>query len=393
MRRSAVVLLCVVIAGAGCSSDPAPPAPAAAPSAAEAATEAMRPYLDAFEELRAHAEALGGTRVEGGRIVSAEHAPGGAERLRALLVRVQPVLERVMEAAAGPAGDWTEPEPVVWIMEGPALEELEAVAGRNVEKQGPIRHLARWLVADAARLLEAGDPAGTTDRLVAVVRLARHSADEPALIGRANPTYEVLAQGWAGAIAGLPEGERARLREELARLAPLDPKGLAAFGVEASERALRALEAELNVEHPRVVLGAIVRHRGIPAEQYRELEHDAREIAAMYEGPLGAETWRRAFVAQAVLAEPEVDPARVRTDVIERALGEAERLLGVLREAARAGDPEPGLIETLDAIERDRTQILRMVLDQAVLGLVALPATREIHERLLNAVGGDRGGR
>ncbi len=117
-----------------------------------------------------------------------------------------------------------------------------------VELCGHLRIAARVLNADAARLVEAGDPAGAAERLGAIYGLASQVADEPvlsvtlvnaAVLELANHTVVELAAA-KGPRRLRPEDARA-LEAAIARLDPDDPAGMVrAQRTDPVERASRA---------------------------------------------------------------------------------------------------------------------------------------------------------
>ncbi|MEX2218813.1 MAG: hypothetical protein WD749_08640 [Phycisphaerales bacterium] len=252
MRWPLPIAAALALAVAACEEKPKPTANAGQPPAAAASRpNAADLYRDAWSRISRELNlATGMFSFQDGviRVEASENGPATWEEIADLLRRNQPVVNDLVAAAAADRCDWGFP---------PASSiSRRADMGPMLEVHGKRRMMARVLRADAIRAWRDGDEPGAVARMSALYGLVCHSPGEPtvtwalvdvALLTLANET----ARGMADAPPHLSASHRKALLDQLNRLDPSDPAGLAKARKAEGPGDAR-LEQSLNEAHARL---------------------------------------------------------------------------------------------------------------------------------------------
>ena len=269
---------------------------------------------------------------------SSDAAPDEKPKLIAFLEGVQPTVHRAIEATK------LNLEPFPPLPE-PCDGDPEAVLRHP---KSVMQSLARLLLADASRCVDAGDPNGALVRIRAAMRLASALAEHPALLIRLTGATILVQSGTklgtivdAAGGAGISSTAAAELRAELARFNNDDPAGL----VSAWEREARRSVIECRDTY--AVRGGPKKY----AEYIRSSEPGLSEILSS----MGGLAIDSGFADRAAALKPAD---------INAALDRVEATIADIATAMRVGD-RATLSGALEAAREDPTKIARLVVGGA----------------------------
>ncbi len=365
-RRGAWVCVAAavaVVAGA-CEERPAPNTTvASAPGAADAAAPAEpTPVLDAYAALGERMDneltlALVWVKPLEAGLVLSEAPPGQRERTVATLEGAQGIIDELIGLSRR-------------TLEVGALHESSSMPGVwAVAKAGPL------LMADASRCFDLGEHDAALGRVAALARTSSQLLEFSSARGSAGGHGGTMAVRKAEALldAGAQgsAGARAELRAALEGLDPIPAKF-----AERWERGARARLADLREEFggtdgPRKLAEAVEEH-GLTAQ-------DAQGLADLLRGldPEAAE-----FVKPATVIKPD-RPGVYSERLIERGLARAEGLIPRVREALASEDLSGSFEPIWEAMEGDRTQVVKLVIGAPGAALLQLRSMDEVRRRVL----------